>query len=371
MPTSSETPLFAAIRRVFEELSPERQRSILPLMALMLLGALAELISIGTLLPFPAAMVNPARVTDFAAANMVFQYIGADTPRRVLYVLTIIFVTATLFASVLRLVLLRTTFKFVYGVAYELGVRLYSDALYQPYIYHTKKNSSELISAINKAHLVTIEIFFPLMQAAVAIVIASFIIGGLIWIDPVVAVISGAGFSAIYVLTSMASRKQLRRNSLIVAETQGARVQAMQEGLGGIRDIILDRSQPVFIETYERAEARLRDARARNSFVAFAPRFIVEGLGMALIAGAAPAMTGRRRHHRSDTRVGRPGARRAAPAAAHAADLWRMGHGSGKPAEPDRSPGTVAASIDHDAGSAGRHEVRSRDRARRCQLSLW
>lgn len=250
------TSLFAAIRRVFGELSPERRRSILPLMALMLFGALAELISIGALLPFLAAMVSPTRITDFAAADVIFQYIGADTPRRILYVLTIVFVAATLFASVLRLVLLRARFKFVYGVAYELGVRLYSDALHQPYIYHTKKNSSELISAINKAHLVTIEIFFPLMQAVVAIVIASFIIGGLIWIDPVVAVISGAGFSAIYVLTSMASRKQLRRNSLIVAETQGARVQAMQEGLGGIRDIILDRSQPVFIETWSRGPGK-------------------------------------------------------------------------------------------------------------------
>jgi ABC-type multidrug transport system fused ATPase/permease subunit len=58
----------------------------------------------------------------------------------------------------------------------------------------------------------------------------------------------------------------------------------MQEGLGGIRDVLLDHSRPVFVETYERAEAGFRDARVRNALLAGGPRFAVEAIGMVLIA---------------------------------------------------------------------------------------
>jgi ATP-binding cassette, subfamily B, bacterial PglK len=57
----------------------------------------------------------------------------------------------------------------------------------------------------------------------------------------------------------------------VIARAQGQRIKAMQEGLGGIRDVILDQSQPVFIETFERAEAGYRNAKAKNSVLAAAP----------------------------------------------------------------------------------------------------
>ena len=67
----------------------------------------------------------------------------------------------------------------------------------------------------------------------------------------------------------------------------------MQEGLGGIRDVLIDQSQPVFLETYERAQAGLRDARAKNVFLGGSPRFLVDALGLVMIAAMAVIVTGR------------------------------------------------------------------------------
>src|SRR5690606_37719700 len=105
----------------------------------------------------------------------------------------------------------------------------------------------------------------PLMTATVASVLATFIVAGLIAIDPAVAFTAGGGFVMIYLAISLAARRRLQRNGIIIARAQGERVKAMQEGLGGIRDVLLDRSQPVFIEAYARAEAGFRDARAINA----------------------------------------------------------------------------------------------------------
>ncbi len=285
--------LGSALAGLFRALSPRQRRKLLPLLALMLVGAFAELFTIGALLPFLAAIADPEGSPVLAILRPVLNRLGAETPTQVLYTLTGLFAGAAFAAAILRLVLLWAYQKFVYGVSYELGVKLYGDTLAQPYSYHTQRNTSEILASINKVEMVTNLVLMPLMTASVALVIAVFVIAGLIFIDPAVALVSGCGFVAIYLVASFATRRRLQRNARIIAQAQGDRVRAMQEGLGGIRDVLIDRSQPVFIETYERAEAGFRDARTRNALFANAPRFIVEGAGMVLIALVAVAVADR------------------------------------------------------------------------------
>jgi ABC-type multidrug transport system fused ATPase/permease subunit len=134
---------------------------------------------------------------------------------------------------------------------------------------------------------VTAGVLMPLVQAMLSSVIAAFIIIGLIVIDPVVALVSGAGFALIYLVVTRFTRARLRHDSGIVARAETYRVKILQEGLGGIRDVLLDHSQPVFIETYERIEAEMREARSRIAFCGAAPRYIVEAMGIVLIAAVA------------------------------------------------------------------------------------
>lgn len=283
----------AALRALLRHLSAKRRRMLAPLLALMLVGALAELFTIGALLPFLAAIAAPDDTPVLQALRPLLDLLGASGHRQVLYALTGLFAGAALLAAVLRLLLLWASQKFVYGVSYELGVKLYADTLGQPYSYHTLRNSSEIIASINKVEMVTNHVLSPLMTAAVAAVIAVFIVAGLIVIDPAVALTAGGGFVAIYLAVSFATRRRLQANGVAIARAQGDRVRAMQEGLGGIRDVLIDRSQPVFVEAYECAERAFRDARARNALFAHAPRFLVEGAGTVLIALVAVGVAGR------------------------------------------------------------------------------
>ncbi|WP_428031361.1 ABC transporter ATP-binding protein [Ancylobacter sp.] len=291
--SSSDISLLQGLRAVFGELSPQRRFAIVPLLALMFMGALAELVSLGALVSFLTLISQPARIEQAGLLGSLFELVGAHTTAQVVGISTAMFAVAVIVAMGLRLALTRAMMSFVFGVAYELSVRLYANTLQQNYIFHTQGNSSTIIAAINKAQMVTNELFLPFMQAVVSSVIAVFIIAGLVWVDPVLALLLGVMFAAIYLLMSVISQAQLRRNGKIVAQMQDARVKIMQEGLGGIRDILLDRSQPVFIEAYDHTEARLRDARIGTGVAAQSPRFIVEGLGMIVIAVAAAVLAAR------------------------------------------------------------------------------
>jgi len=83
------------------------------------------------------------------------------------------------------------------------------------------------------------------------------------------------------------SRQRLRRNSQRIAYEQTQVLKALQEGLGGIRDVLLDGTQPVYCDIFRQADQPLRRAQANNIFIGGSPRPAMEALGMVLIAALA------------------------------------------------------------------------------------
>ena len=106
----------------------------------------------------------------------------------------------------------------------------------------------------------------------------------LLAIDPVVA-LHRPCFGASYAVITWRSGSRLHNNSLLIAREQTELVKALQEGLGGIRDVLLDGTQPVYCEAYgaRRPAAAPRPGRQRLS-IAQSPRYVIEALGMILIA---------------------------------------------------------------------------------------
>ena len=64
------------------------------------------------------------------------------------------------------------------------------------------------------------------------------------------ALISAAVFGFAYGLIAMSARKKLLGNSQIMAYEQNRVVRALQEGLGAIRDVLLDGTQNVYVDIY-------------------------------------------------------------------------------------------------------------------------
>lgn len=253
-------------------------------MLLMLLGAFAELVTLGAVLPFLAIISEPAKVSSYPVLTQALGAVGWNKPDQLLFPVTILFAAIALAAGAVRLLLAWVSQKFVYRLGYDLSVEVYRRTLYQPYSYHLAKNTSELIAGINKVQMIIGGMLLPLMQASIGAIISLFILAALVAIDPVIALIAATGFGAIYVAISYVTRRRLRQNSKIIASAQSLRVQAVQEGLGGIRDVLMEHAQPVYITKFSRVDAQLRDAQALNAFIGAAPRFVIEASGMVVIA---------------------------------------------------------------------------------------
>jgi len=279
----SPASLSALLARLLRHLSGRRRRQLGLVFGLMILGALAEVMAIGAILPFLSLAADPGGALGLPVVGAWLAGTGL-APRELLILAGGGFAVMAVLAGVVRLVLVWASQKVSYRLGHDLAVQVFARAIHQPYLHHVARNSSRLVADVDRVQVLQSGVILPLMNGAVASIIAGFILAALVAIDPVVALIAGAGFAGLYALVSRATRHRLRANSRIISAAQTERVRTIQEASGAVRDILIDHAQPVYVDRFRHTDLPYRDAQAANATIGQAPRFIIEGLGMVLFA---------------------------------------------------------------------------------------
>jgi ATP-binding cassette subfamily B protein len=117
------------------------------------------------------------------------------------------------------------------------------------------------------------------------------IIFAIVSIDPFVAFATLSGFGLIYVVIIFFTKDRLLKNSLIVARESTFVIKSLQEGLGGIRDVLIDGSQEEYCKIYSRADQPMRRAQGNSVFISSGPKYVLEALGMLTLAFIAFALS--------------------------------------------------------------------------------
>jgi ATP-binding cassette subfamily B protein len=279
------------LARLWHHLGPRRRRQFALLLGLMSVSAFAEVVSLGAVLPFLGILTAPAMMFKnplVARAALAWGVVSAD---RLVLPLTAAFAATALIAGAMRMLLLWASTRLAYGSGADLSIEVYRRTLYQPYRVHVARNSSLVISGIITKVDDSVWSLYNLLMLLSSSMLLSAIMLALVVINPVVATTAAAGVGISYVVVGTISRRQLRRNSECIAREQTQVVKALQEGLGGIRDVLLDGSQPAYCDIYRRADQPLRHARGNNIFINGSPRFAMEASGMTLIAALAYGMS--------------------------------------------------------------------------------
>jgi len=282
--TRSARELF---RKFFGHLSPRRRKQLGLLLGLMLVGSLAEIITIGAVVPFISLMARPETAMEYPLLQNLFAALGWQQPESLVLPMSIAFVCVVLVATGIRLLLVYVSNKLVFAVGHDIGVKLYHVILHQPYAFHIAQNTSEVLGNMNKVQLVLGGVLRPLMDGVIALILSIAILSALILVDATAALTAGLLFAVIYLGLMKLSRSSLRSNSQIIAAAQGKRMRCIQEGLGGIRDVILDGNQTHYSAEFSKVDQQFRNAQAGNAFLNQAPRFLIEAIGIVLIVGLA------------------------------------------------------------------------------------
>jgi ABC-type multidrug transport system fused ATPase/permease subunit len=282
------TPMNKLFFRLWQHMSLLRRRQFILLLVLMLVASLAEIISIGSVMPFLGVLTSPENFFASPLAQPLISFLNIENANQLIAPLTIFFCLSAILSSGVRLILLMFTTRLSFATGSDLGIEIYQRTLYQPYKVHVSRNSSEIINGIsNKANSIIYSVILPALTLVSSSVMLLAIFITLIYIDPIISFFTAFSFGSIYIALSIYTRNNKIKNSHVIAKQSTQIIKSLQEGLGGIRDVLIEGSQHVYCEIFRRANAPLRDAQANNQVVSQSPRFIMEALGMVLIAGLA------------------------------------------------------------------------------------
>ncbi len=197
--------------RLWEHLGRRRRRQVILIVALMFVAALAEVVSLGSVLPFVGILAAPDIVWSHPAYVQAAHAIGISSPAGLVLPLTLLFVTAAVAAGLIRVLLLWVNTRFTFAAGADLSMQVYRRTLYQPYSVHLARSSSELISGIaNKVGGTVLGVLLPALTLLSSVVLLLALTAALMAINPVVALIAICGFGGGYALISWLSHQRLR-----------------------------------------------------------------------------------------------------------------------------------------------------------------
>ena len=283
---NKKSGLFFGIIRDFWGFIPRfRQNQFILILLLSFLTATFEIISIGSALPFISVLIEPEKVYSNTLFNPIFEYYGFDSASEIILPITIIFMIAILISTSMRLILLWANNKWAFNTGTDLSIDIYNKVLSQPYIFHTRKNSSDVINIIyNKVSEIIFYIVMPSIILFTSGIMSLVIIIMLLYFIPMSVGWSILAFVVAYALIIKLIRKRLKVNGQFIADESTQIVKTVQEGLGGIRDILIDNNKATFEASYQNSVKVLRKAQAENQIFGAAPRFFLEAIGLLFVA---------------------------------------------------------------------------------------
>ena len=282
--TSKDHSTIYLTKKLFLLMEHRRRYQFLILLTLMILTSMFEVISIGAVIPFLGVLIEPSSIFELPAAQSFIQFLGVDQPTQIILPISALFASAVLMAGAMRVILLWASVKFSFILGVDLSVGIFTQVINQPYIAHTKQNSSDIISAISiKIAQVINGVVLSVLNMISSFIIVSAIITILIIINPGASLIAILFFSALYLFFYLYVKQKLKVNSLNITRASNSLMKILQEALGGIRDIIINGNQQFYRSIFWRADLVFRKSLGNNLFITNSPRYFMETFGVLLI----------------------------------------------------------------------------------------
>lgn len=269
--------MFKMIKQLFSLLSEKQVRQFYTLQALVVVMAFAELLGIASIAPFMALVGDISIIENGGIFTKLYELSGLTEPIDFLFYVGL-FVLATLTVS--TLVSMYTTWKLsLYGarVGTEIADRLYSYYMKEDWQFHASGSSAQLTKQVStEAMRITGGIIQPLMGMNAKVVLTFFISIAILIYDPLIAIFGLTIFTTAYVILYKLVRKKLVSNGRKLSAVATQRFRLMNEGFGGIKDVLLlDRSYD-FVDSFRKSGATFARAQGTNLAIAQVPRYFIE-----------------------------------------------------------------------------------------------
>jgi len=269
--------MYSSLKKLYFEFSPEEKRSLFFIACIIVLSALVQVVGIASIFPFISAASDPS-IVDRNTYLLAVKHFFAIANNQDFIVFLGGFVLLTLILTNVFLAFSTwVTMRFVVTIIQTLSFRMLQRYLNEDYLFHLKRNSSELLKNL------TAEIGRVVnggIISAINIVAKSFtalcILALLVIVDPMVALMVGLVLSSSYALVYWFIRRRLGRIGIIMTGLASERMKCINEALGGIKELKVLGRERYYLRQFKVIAKEIIKHNVFNRTAVDLPRYLLE-----------------------------------------------------------------------------------------------
>ena len=269
--------MLSVIKELFSLLSKEQVKQFYTLQTLVIIMAFTELLGIAAIAPFMAVVGDISILESDGIFSKVYRISGLSSPTDFLFYSGITVLAMLTLSTVVSMFTTWRLATFGSRIGTEIADRLYAYYMQQDWQFHASGSSAQLTKQVTtEAARISMGIVQPLMQMNAKVVLALVISVSIIAYDPLTALLGLTIFLLAYLILYWLVRQNLVSNGQKLSSVSTERFRLMNEGFGGIKDVLLFGRSHDYVTRFERSGDVFARAQGKNIALSQVPRYFIE-----------------------------------------------------------------------------------------------
>lgn len=269
--------MLKTIGQLFSLLTPSQLKRFYRLQILIILMAFMEIIGVTSIIPFMALVGDMSQLQQDTTVGKLYRYSGIASELDFLFLLGVCVLIILFISSVLSMFTIWRLCIFAHKIGVEIADTLYAYYLEQNWLFHATGSSAQLTKKIaTESMRVTNGLIIPLMAMNARIAFTIFMTFTVFIYDPKVAIIGLSIFAFVYFILFKFVRSRLQRNGEAISIVNEQRFRLMNEGFGGIKDVLLLGRDFDFIKRFNKTGMLYSKSMGSTEALTQVPRYLIE-----------------------------------------------------------------------------------------------
>ena len=266
------------IKRALSILTKHEKHLLVPLVLMMIVGALLESMSVTLVIPLIAGIMDPSQLTSGTIGEVLQQLFGAHDGKTYLAILFGVMIAVFLVKNGFLVALTYAQYKTTAQIRRRIQNRLFHYHLSRPYSFFLDPDSGNILRTVSTDS----DQFYALLNNIIGF-ITSLVIAGIMSlvvfvIQPQITLLLLVVLLAEYVVILHFIRPFLRKQGISYRAANGRGNSIVIEAVRGIKSVKISGKEPFFESRYAESVEKLVHARMTEQAFSGAPPRLVEGI---------------------------------------------------------------------------------------------
>jgi len=274
-------PPISNIRKIWSLLLPRERHNSIILFFLMLIGVGLETLGVGLVIPALSLFTQKNFAAKYPILLPFLNFFGNPDQHALIVGGLLLLLGVYILKAVFLVFLVWKQNRFTFGIGARLSLRLFTIYLRQPYVFHLQRNSAQLIRNVsNEVGIFTGSVLTPLMQLFSESLIVVGLCLMLLLAEPIgtisiVCVLGISSWSFFHFTEGRITRWGKDRQ-----HHDGLRIQHLQQGLAGAKDVKLLGRENEFLKQFNIHNSESTKVGRLNNTIQQLPRIWLELLAV-------------------------------------------------------------------------------------------